>query len=296
MTAAVALPPTSADPTPAIGAAAPAPEVRVVRDLAYGPHPVRHLLDLHLPQEGPDPRPLIIWIHGGGWQKGGKDRPSPIQTALEAGYAVACINYRYSSEAVFPAQILDCQRAIRWLRAHADGHGLDPAHFGVWGESAGGHLAALVGIASDDFPADDDPLSSVSAAVQAVCSYFGPTDLLAMDRQSRPGSKIVHDHPSSPESQLIGGPIQEHRQLAERANPIRYITPAAPPFFIVHGLDDPLVPPGQSEMLHAALQARGVESQLFLLPGAAHGGSAFKRLAPLHELVAFFDRHLRPAR
>src|SRR5204862_2061067 len=125
--------------------------VKAHRDLVYveGGHE-RHKLDLYLPEKAAGPLPLLIWVHGGGWQNGSKDGCPPLRGGyLERGYAVASIGYRLSQHAVFPAQIEDCKAAIRWLRAHAQEYGLDKARFGVWGSSAGGHLVALIGTSGD---------------------------------------------------------------------------------------------------------------------------------------------------
>src|SRR6185295_6679368 len=125
--------------------------VKAHRDLVHveGGHE-RHKLDLYLPERASEPSPLIIWVHGGGWQNGSKDGCPPLRSGyVRRGYAVASINYRLSGHAVFPAQIEDCKAAIRWLRAHAKEYGYDADRIGVWGASAGGHLVALLGTTSD---------------------------------------------------------------------------------------------------------------------------------------------------
>jgi hypothetical protein len=152
--------------------------VKSHRDLVYveGGHE-RHKLDLYLPEKADGPLPLIIWVHGGGWQNGSKDGCPPLRGGyIERGYAVASINYRLSGHAVFPAQIEDCKAAIRWLRAHAKEYGLDAKRFGVWGSSAGGHLVALLGTSGDVKEFDVGANLDQSSRVQAVCDYYGPTD------------------------------------------------------------------------------------------------------------------------
>ncbi len=172
----------------ACGADAPEPAAapdsgRVRRDLAYGPHPERNVLDLYLPEKTmTGPWPVVVWIHSGGWYTGGKGGGGAARALVARGYAVAAINYRFSQDAIFPAQIEDCQRAIRWLRAHAGEYGLDPTRFGAWGGSAGGHLAALLGTAPEAFPAPaEDPHRHLSAHVSAVCAHNPPTDLARWD-------------------------------------------------------------------------------------------------------------------
>ena len=152
--------------------------VKAHRDLVYvGNGHERHKLDLFVPEKADGPLPLIIWVHGGGWQNGSKDGCPPLRDGYtERGYAVASINYRLSGHAVFPAQIEDCKAAIRWLRAHAKEYNLDPQRFGVWGSSAGGHLVALIGTSGDVKEFDVGANLDQSSRVQAVCDYYGPTD------------------------------------------------------------------------------------------------------------------------
>ncbi len=159
------------------------------KDLEYGPHGVGNRLDLYLPPKADAPTPLVIWIHGGGWEAGNKDNP-PGLGLLKKGYALASINYRLSQEAKFPAQIEDCKAAIRFLRANAKKYNLDPDHFGVWGASAGGHLVALLGTTGGVKELEGDgPNKEESSAVQAVVDWFGPTDMLQMKAQAgRPTS------------------------------------------------------------------------------------------------------------
>jgi acetyl esterase/lipase len=212
---------------------------------------------------------------------------------VQRGYAGAAIEYRYSSEALFPAQLHDCKAAIRFLRAHAATFGLDPARIGVWGASAGGHLAAMLGVTADRPDLEGDQgWPEVSSSVQAVCDWFGPTDFLRMDAA---GSSMRHDAPDSPESQLIGGPIQEHTERVARANPITYITTGRPlpPFLVMHGDQDPLVPFNQSELLVDALRAAGAGVTFQPISGGGHGGPLFETATARQAVAAFFDRHLQ---
>jgi len=262
----------------------------VLRGIAYVPggHE-RQKLDLYLPKEA-DPsgkRPLIVWIHGGAWLGGSKERP-PALRFVEKGYAVASVNYRLSQHAIFPAQIEDCKAAIRWLRASAAEYGYDPNRIGVWGASAGGHLVALLGTTGDVKEFDVGPNAGVSSRVQAVCDFFGPTDFTKMS--SFP-STMKHDAPDSPEAKLIGGPVQENKDKAQRANPIAYITKDDPPFLIVHGDKDPLVPHHQSEILLDALKKTNVEATLYTVKGGGHGGFKDPQVDVL--VAEFFERHLR---
>ncbi len=264
--------------------------VRALKDIAYVPEGhARQKLDLYLPAAEPNaPRPLIVWVHGGAWQAGSKEG-CPAVGFVGKGYAVASINYRLSRHAIFPAQIQDCQAAIRWLRAHAGKHRIDPNRFGVWGGSAGGHLVALLGTAGNVEAFDVGSHAGVSSRVQAVCDFFGPTDFAKM---SSFWTTMDHDAPDSPESRLIGGPVQENPELVRRANPITYVTKDDPPFLIVHGDKDPLVPHNQSQMLYDALKKAGVEVTLYTVPGGGHGGFKDPQVETLVD--QFFAKHLRP--
>ena len=242
--------------------------VTVHRDVAYVEqgHP-RQVLDLYLPAAD-EPVPLVIWVHGGAWRAGDKQN-CPARRFLRDGMAVASLNYRLSGHAIFPAQIRDCRAAVRWLRRRHEEFGLDPDRFGVWGSSAGGHLVALLGTAGEsDAFGDADP---VSCRVQAVCDFFGPTDFLQMNRQAGADGVIDHDAADSPESLLVGQAIQDAPERVRAANPITYVGDDDPPFLIVHGDRDRLVPVQQSELLAEALQQAEVDVQFRVVEGGGHG-------------------------
>lgn len=245
----------------------------VHRDIAYVPDGhERHKLDLYLPASG-DNFPLVIWIHGGAFRRGSKEPNEmdiPPFACVAQGIALASINYRLSQHAIFPAQIEDCKTAVRWLRAHANQYNLDPTRFIAWGPSAGGHLAAMLGTTGNMTAFDVGEHLQVSSKVQAVVDYFGPTDFLQMDAQRLPDG-MVHNPADSPESMLVGGPIQETPDKVAAANPITYVTSEAPPFLVVHGDRDPLVPYQQSQLLVEALQKAGVDVTFYLVAGGEHG-------------------------
>lgn len=268
--------------------------VRAERDVPYASsdHP-RQRLDLYLPREPKSDRlPLIVFIHGGGWRNGDKAGGlAQILPFVRTGeYAGASIGYRLSGDAVWPAQIHDCKAALRWLRAHADRYGLDPDRIGVMGTSAGGHLAAMLGASGgvEALEGDLGEFRSVSSRVACVVDFFGPADLLTMG--DAPGS-IDHNAPNSPESLLLGGPVQEVRDRARQASPLTYVSADDPPVLIVHGADDRIVPFDQSVKLDAALRAAGVSSVLIRVEGGGHGG--FRNPEINARVRAFFDRHLR---
>jgi len=302
---AVALVVSAQAPAPEGGARPPAGRARMQarlppgavahRDVEYVPGGGRsRMLDLYLPPPSGKPAPLLVFIHGGGWRAGSKEG-CPALFLLEHGYAVASINYRLSQEAFFPAQIEDCRAAIRFLRYHAQAYGLDAAHVGVWGGSAGGHLVALLGTsAAANFSAPPAAAPALGKAdefvrVQCVVDWFGPSDFT----QLMGGKAVKKDHAAI---QLLGPCSSETELLAKArwASPVTYVRRDNPPFLIVHGDVDPLVPLAQSCGLAAALQAVGVEATLSVLPGSGHGGPAFLNEENRKALMAFLDRQLKP--
>lgn len=235
--------------------------------------------------------PGLVWIHGGGWREGNKEEGIEyLLPFARDGYFCASIEYRLSHEAIFPAQIEDCKCAIRFLRAHATEFFLDTERIGVWGSSAGGHLAALLGTTHSfrEFEGDGG-WEGFSSCVQAVCDWFGPTDFLRLNDFP---SNIDHDAADAPPAALIGGPIQENKEKVARANPSAYVTNHAPPFLIMHADNDPIVPLNQSQLLYEALQQAGVEVTFEVVKGGGHGKN-FNSPKLLRQIKNFFDKHLR---
>jgi acetyl esterase/lipase len=269
------------------------PGVKVIRDIEYitGGHE-RNKLDLYLPEKidsggkKSNKLPLIIWVHGGAWM-GGDKRGCPAVRFVQYSYAAASVNYRLSQHAIFPAQIEDCKAAVRFLRANADKYNLDTKRFGAWGASAGGHLVALLGTTGDVNDFEKGENLKVSSRVQAVCDYFGPTDF---SRIADFPSTMNHTAADSPEAKLIGGPILENKEQCKKANPITYVSKDDPPFLIIHGDADPLVPHNQSELLYDALQKAGVEAKLHIVKGSGHG---FKDPAIEKMVEEFLAKHLK---
>jgi acetyl esterase/lipase len=248
------------------------------------------LLNLYVPASK-KPLPLIIYIHGGGWSAGSKEYVLPQDFHfLEKGYAIASVEYRFSNKAIFPAQIKDCKAAVRFLRSNAKKYNLDANHFGAWGDSAGGHLAALLGMTSNS-RAFGEKDQKVSDSVQAVCDWFGPTDLtrFAPDPNSKQ-TQAVYDVMSK----LIGGPISEKMSVAKSASPVTYINPQCPPFLIIHGTNDNLVPLAQSQLLYDGLKKAGVPVELKIIPDSGHGDTkAFADPNLIALESAFFDKYLK---
>ncbi|HLX65048.1 MAG TPA: alpha/beta hydrolase [Planctomycetota bacterium] len=255
-------------------------------------------LDIFMPEKpGDKPLPLLVWIHGGGWQGGSKNGPPALSYTTD-GYVTASVEYRFSQKAVFPAQIQDCQAALRFLRANAAKYHIDPDHVGVWGASAGGHLVALLGTSGgkNAFPkigGNDDQ----SDRVQAVCDWFGPADFTTVMSQAAEDKNAKNifkfNSPSDPYSLLIGVPLNSDKAKTEAVSPVHFVSKDNPPFLIVHGTHDTLVPFAQSEELLAALKKEGVEALLQPMPNSGHGGGAFSKPAVSRLIKNFFDKNLK---
>jgi acetyl esterase/lipase len=243
--------------------------------VAFGYRPLQ--LDLWVPATDA-PAPLVVWVHGGGFMFGDRRilpetfRPNQVFDALlDAGLAVATIDYRHALEAPFPAQLTDAKAAVRYLRTFADELSIATEKIGAMGESAGGHIVAALGLTAHR--ADLEGTHGVlgrSSAVQAVVDWYGVADLTTMPRHTLPpeiAAKLPAELVTPPEDQLTRG--LEGAALAD-ASPITHVTPDAPPFLLVHGTADWLVPFAQSEALHAALTAAGVEARLVPVDGAQH--------------------------
>lgn len=263
------------------------PTVRSELDLPYADtdNP-RQRLDLYLPNapESKEPLPLVAFVHGGGWRAGDKRGGyATIAPLVESGnYACASIGYRLTDEAVWPAQIHDCKAAIRWLRGNAKKYHLDPDRIGVIGNSAGGHLVAMLGTSGDvaELEGSLGEFPKVSSRVQCVVDQFGPSDFMAL----RTGAR-------GPLAKLLGGTVDDHQEAARSASPITHVSQGDPPFMMVHGTKDQLVPFQQSELLQAALKKAGVEALLIAVTDASHGRFASPEVA--ERIGQFFDKHLR---
>jgi acetyl esterase/lipase len=254
-------------------------------------------LDIYFPEKAAEkPQPLLIWIHGGGWTAGSKSGV-PYLNQLGRGYVVASVEYRFSQKALFPAQIQDCQAAIRWLRANAKKYNIDTDRVGVGGASAGGHLAALVGTSGGKkaFPAIGENKDQ-SDRVQAVCDIFGPANFWTVIKQADEDKNVKNIfkwNNGDPYSKLIGGKLGEDKEKCDAVSPVHYVSKESPPFLILHGDRDSLVPYAQSVELTDLLKKAGVAVTLQRLPGAGHGGPSFA-LPKVGELAnAFFDKHLK---
>jgi acetyl esterase/lipase len=257
---------------------------RVLTGLDYAPAEPPdsrgHRLDLYLP-DGDGPWPLLIACGGSAFlDDGGSYYAAELAPWFTgAGFAVAGVCTRSSGQALFPAQVHDVKAAIRWLRAHAEEHGLDPDRFAIMGDSSGGWTAAMAGLTGDRLEGSVG-VTGGSSRVQAAVALYPPTDFLQMDAQMLPGAcasfnelmgiSDCHDDPGSPESRLMGFPIQTRPDEVRAANPCSYASADAPPFLLAHGQLDALVPHGQSELLFEALAAAGAEATFFSVPEIGH--------------------------
>ncbi len=260
--------------------------VEVVRDVEFGTGGGRPL-KLHILRPKAPPKeamPVIVWIHGGGWQKGDRNSGIPRLAGYAAqGYFCASVEYRLSKEAIFPAQIEDCKCAIRFLRSKAKHYNLDSERIGVWGSSAGGHLVALLGTSAHVKELEGSGGSPhYSSKVRAVCDFCGPTDLIAIVGKSS-GAE-------GPVDKLLGGAPADKKSLAIHASPITHITKDAAAFLIVHGDKDTTVPLSQSELLETALKKAGVPVTLYVAEGRGHGISGADVDKKVRE---FFDKQLK---
>jgi acetyl esterase/lipase len=271
-------------------------------DVAYATKSPAQKLDIYLPDEGEGLFPVILSIHGGAFKSGdkGDGQVTPMLEGLKRGYAVVSINYRLSGESIWPAQINDVKAAVRWVRANAKQYKLNPDKIAAWGGSAGGHLSAMVGTSGNVKELEDLSQGNPgqSSRVQAVVDWFGPTDFLKMDehaKESKVNNPQIHSIPDSPESQLIGKNLADSPELVKAANPETYITKDDPPFFIQHGLVDPLVPYPQSVNFSKKLeQTIGKEKvTLELIPETGHGGPNFQTKENIDKVFAFLDKHLK---
>jgi acetyl esterase/lipase len=255
----------------------------------------RQMLDLFLPrQRAPGVRlPVVVYIHGGGWYRGSKAAGQTwLQPLVETGaYAGVAVNYRLAGEAPWPAQIHDCKAVIRWIRAHAARHGLDPDRIGVAGASAGGTLATLLGVSGGvrELEGEVGPHRDMSSRVHCVVNLFGRMNFLAEPESAR-AAPAQAQALAGRLTLLFGGPLEERVALARAASPVNHLTAEDPPIFTIHGTRDPTVPFAQATEIDAALKRAGLSHLLLVMEGFGHG---FQNPEANRRARQFFDLHLR---
>jgi len=259
-------------------------------DIEYaraGEHVLR--LDLHRPRE-PNP-PLLVYVHGGAWRAGSK-ADVPVAKLLDHGYAIASVDYRLSTEARFPAQIHDIKAAIRFLRAKSRVYHINASRMGIIGSSAGGHLAALVGVTNGHKVLEGRIGGHLdqSSDVQCIVSLFGASNLQSILSQSTEfGLKM-----RVPALQLLlGGQPAKKADLAKLASPVAHLDKGDPPLLLIHGDADPQMPPEQSKEFAAACATLKIPVRLILLPGSRHGGAEFYDDERTEVVARFLRAHLR---
>jgi acetyl esterase/lipase len=257
------------------------------------------LLDIIAPDRRDDTRvPAVVYVHGGGWA-GGERSWTPNRILAEAGYFTISVSYRFSSRAIFPAQIHDVKAAIRWVRANADAYGVDPKRIGIWGHSAGGHLAALAAVTAGVPELEGGSGNpGYDSSVQAVVPISAPLDFLvdwyAVQRMPNweDTAGVVY--------QLFGGPPEHNRDRARLASPLWHMDSSSPPHLLIHGERDDVVPVTQARAFVSALRRLGQRhADLIELPGVDHAADAALYpgapdpfgLKP--RVIEFFGMHLR---
>lgn len=262
---------------------------KVIRDLPFATAGTTELkLDLYLPDTAA--AGLVVWVHGGAW-RGGSRTSVDLKGLVALGWAVASVDYRLSGEARFPAQIHDIKAAIRYLRAHRAEHGYPAARFVIAGSSAGGHLAALVGVTNGhpELEGTVGDHGGVSSDVQAIVDLYGASNLTTILAQSTPHGLSVR----RPALDLfLGGQPEALPELARLASPVFHVDPRDPPLFLLHGDQDPQMPINQSHELHGAYRQHGLPVVFEVAHGSAHGGPAFTSPPTLAAIDQFLRHHL----
>lgn len=252
--------------------------------------------------KGDGPHPLVIFIHGGGWQSGHHNVQNPVldrmmitQSLLDAGYAVARSSYRFTDEGKFPMQLHDSKAAVRYLRHHAARFGLDETRFAAMGESAGGHLALLLGLVQGDDELEGDVgIIGPSSEVCCVVNWYGVVEFATLSEQNLPESERDHEAETSPVPRLLGGDVQTNMDAAKRASPMTYVTADAVPILSQHGRLDMIVPFGQAEALHEKMTSVGAHHELHAIEGADHCFWHGDEMQVMPRVIEFLNAHCHP--
>jgi acetyl esterase/lipase len=248
------------------------------------------LLDLYQP-EGAAGAPLLVWVHGGAWERGSKAQ-MPLTALVERGFAIASVEFRPASRARFPGQVHDIKAAIRFLRASAARFGYDAARIGILGVSSGGHLAALVGTTNGHRALEGTTGEHLgeSSDVHAIVSYFGAANLTTILKQSTPFGLNIR---TPALESLLGAAPDATVEVARLASPVFHVDAGDPPLLLLHGDQDPQMPINQSHELEGAYETAGLPAELIVVHGAAHGGDAFFDQNRVEAVAQFLERQLR---
>lgn len=270
-------------------------------DIVYAEESPNQRLDIYLPEDGEEAFPVMFHIHGGGFAIGDKrdDHMDTYLKLLKKGIAVGSIEYRLSGEAIFPAAVLDCRAAIRFVRERAGEYQLDPHHIGVIGGSAGGNLSAMLGmnVPNGEFPGEEGRAFRADCHVNVAVDQFGPVAFEVMDAQARENgvSLANHNEPSSPESRYLGGTLSdlEEAYVAE-ASPITYISPSMAPLLVQHGVVDRLVPYQQSVLFVSKIKEKNPSAvvEFTTLQAAGHDDLQFGTDENLELIWEFISKYL----
>lgn len=267
----------------------PASAIELTSGIVYGTGGGKPLLlDLaQPPTKAKQPRPAVVFIHGGAWAGADRTNGHPVIRLLAAnGFVAVSIDYRLSGQAAFPAQLEDSKCAVRFLRAHAQQYHLDPKRIGVTGGSAGGHLAALVGLTPRSAGLEGSGgWDDQSSEVAAVADLYGISDLVVVFTEKSLVDAV---------KKLMRAMPQEAPERYRQASPLALVSAAAPPFYLAHGDRDTTVPFSHSKKLADALQAQKVEATLRVMTGLGHGSIATLPDYVKDDVVAFFTKHLGP--
>jgi acetyl esterase/lipase len=253
----------------------------------------KHLLDVYLPANNKPKTPLLIWVHGGAWMMNDKYADmgymqNTLRSFIQKGYALASIDYRHSTTAIFPAQIQDCNQAIEFLYSHASDYKLDREKFVLMGFSAGGHLASLLALSNNNnIPEFYANKKKPSFTIKAVVDFYGPTNFLLFYGNADLTA------PESPISILLGASPLKRPDLSNQASPVTYVDKNDQPFFIVHGEKDDQVPTAQSYLLKSYLELVGIKSELTIVKEAPHFGPMFDTEDIRNKLFTFLDEQLK---
>ena len=244
-------------------------------------------LDLIYPEDMSDKRyPCIVWICGGGWMRMDKSAHlSYLSTLAHQGFVVCSVEYRTSNEGCYPMQIEDVKAAIRYLKAHADRYRIDKEHFGAMGESAGGFLTCMAALDHDKVHDVGEYLEE-SSSIQAACPWYPPTNLSTFKY------KDAEECAASMESLLLGYNTMRNIKEAYNSSPVSKVTKDAPPFLIIHGINDQTVPFEQSEELYDKLIENGCDADLIALEGADHADLQFFQDELWDRIIEFFKTKL----